>query len=151
MKDSKYIRNIITTLIPEGWNFFTIPPRDEKTYIYKVIKNNKLLLVNKKLNSYQHFFGIKRKYYTSRFELPNLLVNVTDSQYISFNSLEYIQLPKLSEIKLTNKHKHPTFCGNYIIEKRKLTPWLLFKENSSLRMPSKIIYINVNCEERNKK
>ncbi len=151
LKTNKYPSYIISTLLPEGWSFFTIPPRSEKIYIYKIISNNKVILINKKLSSYKHFLGIKRKYYNSRFELPNILKNITDTEYVSIAEIKEIKLLNMKEIKLTNYHKNPTFFGNYIIEKKMLKPWLLFMQNSSINMPSKVIKVNISFVENSKK
>jgi antimicrobial peptide system SdpA family protein len=136
----------ITSIIPEGWAFFTKNPQSEDAIIYEVKDSsiNKIILPS---GDVSNLFGLNRRSRLQSQELGNLLTTISEDSwvYIQGSLTDSISLIKRTVlIDLINPSKYPYFRGVYVVQKIVPIPWAWYKSFDLTKRPSKFIVINVH-------
>ena len=138
----------LQTICPQGWAFFTRNPREEQTYLYRIIEDQPVLqpVHNSRASN---LFGAERRARLESMEIAMLAESVKADKW--FNCEDGIgqldSLNQLSTVKIRNNFSHPKICGAILLEKKEQVPWAWSKEISAGEVPSKIAKLLVLCSE----
>jgi antimicrobial peptide system SdpA family protein len=140
-------KQLIFTFLPQGWSFFTRNPREAQVLLYK-IDGKRIIPITQKHSSYKNLFGLIRKssIYTSEIQIIRSKIN--DSLF--FNTKWNYQENKIGlvpkgKITIYNEIFSPLLCGEYLLVFQEPIPWAWSKNMKSIKMPAKIIRINIKC------
>jgi antimicrobial peptide system SdpA family protein len=139
----------INRLVPQGWRFFIRDLRGAQVILYKKNNANKFDYINLHFNAPSHIFGLKKQSQKMLEELKNIKKELHDSLY--FNSKWNYQTGILgtipdSSVEVANYFKDPLLCGEYVLVFQKIVPWAWLKSIDSIKMPSKVIRLNIACK-----
>lgn len=132
--------------MPQGWAFFTRDPREAQIVLYK--KNNKgeLVEVEQRHSSFSNFFGLNRKADKIMFEVALIKEKLKDSQFQNtkwnYQQKIFSKLPNKT-YKVKNRLLYHNLKGQYIIIFQKPVPWAWSKSIDKIKMPAKIISLNI--------
>ncbi len=145
------VRLIIGSLFPQGWEFFTISPQNEKIYFYKLDDNMQLQLLDTKNSSSSAYFGLSRKNRFKSTELSAIASIINDSAWYQCSKYIYdcYKIDTLKIITIQNKIINKTICGNWIVVKSSPLPWAWRNQIGHYYMPSKICRIKIKCSNEN--
>lgn len=128
----------IDMLVPQGFAFFTRNPREPQIYIYKYIKQDSLVIVNKKSSlSLSQRFGLSRTNRRVNIEFNNVLnkILIWHKDY---------DLAKKDIVSINiNDEESKIIQGKYLFVKEERIPWAWAK-NDKLKPKRryKILMIN---------
>jgi len=130
-------RVTVTSLIPEGWAFFTKNSTDPRLYLYSV-EGKKITSINLLNISPEYIFGISRKNRLLNVQAATLLKESIDDtiKVYKFRTnnidsiLEKIDLDTLvfDELKLSVK-KIPNLEGRLVLVQKLMLPWTLLSKS----------------------
>jgi len=142
---SNYSRNVVRTLLPEGWAFFTRNPRERVDHLYEVRANGELVAGNPA--DERSLLGFDRKPRLRSAELAGLVSKVPESAWISCRaSLNECLRQESPELQISITMNVPAFCGRAVIQSRTPVPWAWRKSYDSIHMPSRFVRVNVDCK-----
>lgn len=138
------VKKNINFIFPEGWAFFTLSPRTERTHVYSV-NSDKFVLMNFKNTSAQSFFGLSRYNRIRNIELAFLLSKIDSAGWGSCKSNieQCIDFSSSVPITISNQTNIKCLIGKFVIVKNLPVPWAWSKSKEKLKMPVKYAYINV--------
>ncbi len=117
--------------VPEGWGFFTRSPREDIVDLY-TINNGELKKVLHENGDMSNFFGSSRKSRKIGMETSIILSRIQDSLWHKQSDLEHIKIPEVVDDKIDNENLFYLTNGDFVLIKRKTTPWA-WKENINLK------------------
>lgn len=145
------LENKLFTFVPQGWAFFTRNPREAQIVIYQKNTDNTFEEISQRHSSYKNLFGLKRRASKIMSELQFIKREINDSLYQntmwSYQEKLYTKLP-LSLISVQNQMKDQVLCGEYIVIYQKAVPWAWSRSLHTIKMPAKIIRLNIKCNDR---
>ena len=124
----------ISQLMPEGWNFFTRDPREERVYIYEVCESAIVPLRTWPNKAVRNWFGIKRTARAVGTDYGMVLSNVPDSLWHSCDENTFKKIP-ISKLRSTSgfKTRYPDadkghfLFGELVFVKKNIAPWSWFR------------------------
>lgn len=141
------IQKTVFTFVPQGWAFFTRDPREAQIVLYKINNKNKLIQIGQRHSSSTNLFGLNRRADKIMFEFALIKEKLKDSQFQNTRwNYQYKLFSKTPTITYTvkNRLKNPNLKGKYIIIFQKPVPWAWSKRIDKIKMPAKIIRLNIN-------
>jgi len=151
MSVSKLTSLRIKLLLPEGWNFFTRDPREERVFIYKTNANSEFTAIEEwPNNAYRNMFGIKRNARAIGTDYGMILSKISDSNWIKIDEKD------LSVFFQRTKNLEPQFFFNYpddakeearhflygdlVFVKKQIIPWSWYRMNLNNSSAIKVLY-----------
>ena len=133
------------SILPQGWEFFTLNPRSEYIVVYKVEKG-RLIMEDFKSSAPNSYFGISKINRIRNIELEYLISTIDNNQYTTCNKIDSLVILKniLPIYKMTNNTNVKTLLGEFLIRKTTPIPWAWHRNNKNLFMPSKVIRIKID-------
>ncbi len=140
------LKKYIQTVLPQGWEFFTLNPRSEYTVIYKYNSNGEIIIQDFKNSSTNSYLGISKINRIRNIELEVLISRTDSSKYITCFSFE--ELKNISDTTTCYTIKNTTnihaMKGTFLIRKTTPIPWAWYCNNPNLFIASKIIKIKID-------
>lgn len=145
------LENKLFTFVPQGWAFFTRNPREAQIIIYQKKSDNRFEEISQRHSSYHNIFGLKRTASKVMSELQFVKRKINDSLYQntmwSYQRELYSKV-SLESITVQNQIKDPILCGEYLVVYQKAVPWAWSRSLDRIKMPAKIIRLNIKCNDR---
>ncbi len=145
------LENKLFTFVPQGWAFFTRNPREAQIVIYKKNSDNRFEEISQRHSSYQNIFGLNRTASKVMSELQFVKRQINDSLYKntmwSYQRGLYSKVA-MNAIPVQNQMKDPILCGEYVVVYQKAIPWAWSRSLNRIKMPAKIIRLNIKCNDR---
>ena len=146
---SKTTRTNVSTLLPQGWSFFTRDPQEivtsvnvldpiDSTFTNEVIKNA----------SSRNFFGLKRYSNIQMAELSDLEPKVPEPYWKECETYDCLDnLDDLIAFNINNNSDQQMICGTIYLVKEKPVPWAYTKlvKHEGRTTKLKIAKINSIC------
>jgi len=139
--------NLIISLVPQGWAFFTRDPQEKVTRVYKKNELGDWQVVTGYSNSFSNFFGWDRSqrvlfeeaslYWKMLFEMQKAECSGSLSDCSKkLDLVEPVQLPL--------SFQRPNFCGELLLTNAPPLPfeWIRLKSKLSIRYQAAIVRIN---------
>lgn len=136
-------------MMPEGWGFFSRNPREQDLLIYKK-QNSEWKSVLNPLTSSENWFGFSRDARSLSVEAAMLLDGVDKSNWIQCEDKYFqscISEKNVSITELTNESPHPVICDTICMILTEPVPWAWSKDMHHSGMPSKILYLKIECKK----
>lgn len=138
-----------TSLLPEGWAFFTKNSREPVIHLYKYSEEN-IRLVNLRNLSGEFYFGLSRHNRILNIQLGNILSTILEDSINGFelNAYDENELGKIfkkykyNDISY-NKSQLPNFNGKYIVAIQQLLPWSLIYKKPNYKSTFIVYPINI--------
>ena len=136
----------ITSVIPEGWAFFTRNPREANVFLYRK-QENKIVSVDVANSSPSMFWGLKRNVRAQGVELEIIFNSINDTNWLKCNDdinkcLNWDTIPAIQVQNTTLIH---SLCGELFLQKKEPVPWAWSKSREDIHMPAQVIKLNVIC------
>lgn len=145
------LENKLFTFVPQGWAFFTRNPREAQIVIYQKTADNRFEEISQRHSSHNNLFGLKRKASKILSELQFIKREINDSLYQntmwSYQEKIYSKVP-LEVVSVQNQMEDQILCGEYIVIYQKTVPWAWSRSLYRIKMPTKIIRLNILCNDR---
>lgn len=142
-------KKIVDALTPQGWAFFTRDPREAQVILYK-IENNHIKKIPHLHSSAYNFLGLCRTSSIYMHEIQAIRTKLHNNwfsdTYWNYQSNIYGKFPTNS-YSLYNDTKKPLLCGEYLLVFQKPVPWAWSSSIENIKMPGKIIRINIKCHD----
>jgi antimicrobial peptide system SdpA family protein len=112
-----YSKNIVNTIFPESFAFFTKDPKDEQLQFYKIDRNNKSSKIELKNNSLKNLLGFSRKSRRKIYELGMLTRLIPDSIWNKTSSKQLRNINSYKEPFKIKTHENIKIIlkGKYLI------------------------------------
>jgi antimicrobial peptide system SdpA family protein len=146
----------LTSILPEGWAFFTKSATDPNTFIYNLI-DNKAVEIKLKNSLPKYYFGISRINRLYNIELNNIFSkalkdSVIEYKYKSINKNLLLSTINTDTLKYTTvnikKSLVPDFeNGFYLYIVQLMLPWSILHENSNFKSKFIVYKIKLNTYE----
>jgi antimicrobial peptide system SdpA family protein len=144
---STYSREIIRTLLPEGWAFFTRNPRESTYHIYEEEAGGQLTPADAADARANGFWGIDRKSRLRSIAVAQMASRIPKDTWKECRStLRQCRREQDVESEIALSMNVPTICGHIVIEEREPVPWAWRRSYSRVHMPSRIARVHVPCE-----
>jgi antimicrobial peptide system SdpA family protein len=133
--------------LPQGWAFFTRNPREDQITVY-LIENEFLHNISLKTTDKNQLFGIKRENRYIQDKLGNVISEIEGKFWFkTVSNYDYVDI-KDSINHLSVSVRHPSICGTYLIEVKKIMPWSYFKSGLSqnINIDTKLVNLSLICE-----
>ena len=136
----------ISSILPEGWGFFTRNAREPSFLLYQKTFNQ-YTRVNKTTSDKSYWFGLLRYSRAVNSELISLLPQIPDSswQYIKETG-DSLDMRSDSTITVHNSTRHAILSGEYLMVSQERLPWAWSKRYRGIVMPYRKINILVKKE-----
>jgi len=133
------------SVLPQGWEFFTLNPRSEYLVVYK-IENEKLVIEDFRNSALNSFFGISKINRIRNIELEYLISSIDTNQYqYCDNKDSLFTLQNTLPIHyITNNTNIKKLFGEFIIRKTIPIPWAWHNSDKNIFMPSKLIRVKID-------
>lgn len=136
----------VQTVLPEGWGFFSKPPREPRIVLFKK-DGAHFRAYNTKVSDYRNLFGIKRNSRAISTEMARIAKGVPKEHWQNCDVLfsDCIKNGMMSPLKIKNTYSAPLLCGIFCIVSQEPVPWAWSKHRQEVVMPSKFILIDIEC------
>src|SRR5690606_18246156 len=144
----------LTSILPEGWAFFTKKSTDPNVYIYN-IENNKLIEIKLKNSLPKFFFGISRVNRLYNVELNNIFTKALGDSTITYRykavNKDMLLSMFTSDTLISNtvnleNYLAPDFKnGYYLFVVQHMLPWSLLHKKTTF--PSKFDVYKIKLEK----
>ena len=133
--------------LPEGWNFFTRDPQEERAAVYERYANSGWAKVaGKTLSDASNMFGLSRRPRAQSVETGLLLVQVPDAFWRSRRGAADACLrDALLFGDEVNPTPRPLLCGELGIVLQRPVPWAWSSSERRVVMPCRVVRLNVVC------
>jgi len=132
---------------PQGWGFFSKDPREEQFFAYDMKTGNSVFTFPN--NRPENFFGLRRYGRAQGIEYGRIYSNIPPSAWSTCKKDPMDCLNQLEKsIEVKNDIPNPTICGEVGVVNKKLVPWAWSKSRENIKMPSKVVRVNVLCSKR---
>ncbi|AMR88617.1 SdpA family antimicrobial peptide system protein [Bacillus thuringiensis] len=136
----------VMKIFPQGWGFFSKPPRDDYTFI---IDENGESAVDWPNNTIINAFGINRGGRSQGIEMGLLVAQVQKEKFNKCDEDIDICVKKTHErVKVKNPTPKPILCGDYTLVTRKVVPWAWAGITSPSEMTSEFVKVESICSKK---
>lgn len=133
----------VMKIFPQGWGFFSKPPRDDYTFI---LNSQGDLAVNWPNNSATNMFGINRAGRSQGIEMGVLVSQVDKDKFIKCDDdINVCAKKQKHKEKVKNPTPKPVLCGEYTLVTRKVVPWAWADITSPSEMSSEFVKVESVC------
>lgn len=135
-------KRLFTSILPEGWGFFTRNPREDIISIYEVTdgKYKIALLPN---GDASNLFGLSRKSRRMNMEL-SIIMNIIPKKIWKFGNGNFLDSIPEEIYQCSQKKDHIYFFkGKYLLVQYAVTPWAWSKHPERTKMKYKIAQIEI--------
>jgi antimicrobial peptide system SdpA family protein len=143
LRQSSKTTQLLLSVLPEGWGFFTRNPREARVLIWKY-DGNQWKCYDQSNFTMVNLGGIKRTPRIIGMELAMLVNNIDKSQWIECTKEinELLTDTALVPVRVKNRFYHKSLTGRVIIQLIDPIPWA-WSQSQNIIMPSKIAFLNV--------
>lgn len=140
-------KTTITSIIPEGWGFFTRNPRETDLYLFfsengKWVKNR-----NTPISSWRNSFGLNRFPRAQSVELGMILNSINDTCWkTAMINIDNNTITDTVVIQITDRSPSPTITGRICIVQQEPIPWAWSWNREKLKMPSQYVIVDIKNE-----
>ncbi|PDY26976.1 SdpA family antimicrobial peptide system protein [Bacillus thuringiensis] len=140
---------IISSVLPQGWGFFSKDPRENQVGLYAEGKDSlEVLWPNMKA---KNVFGLYRKGRSQGVEMGTLTSKIKEQDWMECSEGNLQTCKKKADekpIKLDNPVTYPLLCGGYYMTKEKPVPWNYYKYSDSAYKVTNIVKVDVACSKK---
>lgn len=143
---SAHQRKLARVLMPEGWAFFTKDAQEADLYMYRELPDGRLSQVDFRQTRSNPLAGLSRENRLRYGELKATADRIAKDdwthcstpleQCVRSGGSDRLQLPAASYLDV---------CGAYTLERRKPTPWMWFRSEPALTLPSEYARVVWSC------
>jgi len=135
--------NLVFTLLPQGWGFFTRNPRELQTLIYRKTVEG-YVLVNKSGSEPEYLFGLSRISRRKNIEFGQIFSKIPDSLWIDCPSKRISDCDPESAYNFKNQYINPFCVGDFLLISQEPIPWAWSRSYYDIKMPFKYCKIHVD-------
>ena len=144
---STYSREIVRTLLPEGWAFFTRNPRESTYHLYEETPGGQLTSADSADARAKGLWGLERKSRLRSIAVAQLASRVPKEAWKECRStLRQCRQEQDVEPEIALKMNVPTICGHVVLEEREPVPWAWRRSFFRVHMPSRTARAHIPCE-----
>ncbi|MBD3108813.1 SdpA family antimicrobial peptide system protein [Bacillus sp. AGMB 02131] len=143
MSFSKDTEQLISTVIYQGWGFFSKNPREPMLNAIPLDNEEEITWPN---NRAKNFFGLKRIGRSQGIELGALISDIPKEKFqkCNGNTKECAENIKTEDIIIVeNKNPRPELCGLWAVSFEEQVPWSW--GDAKVEMPSEVVKVEVVC------
>jgi antimicrobial peptide system SdpA family protein len=143
---SAYQRKVARVLLPEGWAFFTKDAQEADLFVYRELPDGSLSPVDFREVRANPLAALSRANRIRYGELKAAVDQIAAEDWthcssqlercVQSSGAEPLQLPAATYLDL---------CGAYTLERRKPTPWMWFRSEPELKLPSDHVRVIWPC------
>ncbi|WP_084500932.1 SdpA family antimicrobial peptide system protein [Actinomyces slackii] len=137
----------VRSVTMQGWAFFTKSPRDLRHVPYVLDKENQSWRPATRGPNMQarYAFGLNRESRLTEFDIQALIAETGEQDWIDCRNVSKFRSCIEGEIptSITVTQYDPRLCGLIAITESQPIPWAY--RNSTIGMPGKVLYLNVEC------
>lgn len=144
---SKNTEYFLSTLIYQGWGFFSKDPRDPMLNAISLEDENEIMWPH---NRAKNFFGLKRTGRKQGIELGAFVSNIPEDDFQECRG----DLKKCADnikdediIIVENENPRPDLCGIWAVAYEEHLPWSWGKSKDEVEMPSRVVKVEILCSE----
>ena len=131
---------------PEGWAFFTRPPQEMKTSVFRE-RNGEWASASLGPQARPgNFFGMNRAARAQGVEFGLLNADIPPG---SWNTCEQAPISCLVSARIAgtfrNRSPAPTYCGKIGIVRQRPVPWAWRRSAKDIIMPSQVVVVREEC------
>ncbi|MFC0187225.1 SdpA family antimicrobial peptide system protein [Fictibacillus aquaticus] len=143
-KDSKIL---YSSLLPQGWGFFSKSPRDTLLGMHEA--NEESLKVLFPTMRFENALGLYRKGRSQGVEMGGLSMHIKKEDWTKCDgkSLEECEA-SANEITIENKTPEPLLCGEYYFTQEEIVPWSYYKYSDSGSEVKEVVRADIKCSNR---
>lgn len=135
-----------SSLVPQGWAFFTRSPREAQILVYKINKDTQLELEIIRHSQPENVFGLNRVQSFKMNELQLIVSKLDRNLFLNtswnyMNNLHGILPKKVNVVQHVFKHSR-LINKEIVIIIQDIVPWA-WKKNKNLMMPAKAIRLKI--------
>lgn len=138
----------MSSIMPQGWGFFSKNPRDEQLGLYPI--DNASSEITWPNMAAGNAFGLYRKGRSQGVELGGVSTELKESDWIKCD--EDLESCKRDADKKTvtvqNAAPSPLVCGEYYITKENPVPWNYSKYDTERTKLTNIVRVNITCTKK---
>ena len=134
----------ITTMLPEGWAFFTRNPREPQWFAYSLSAKG-WARVEQRHASSVNYFGFARRAPLQMMELGALISQSADTSWMSFPADTDPLQVRAPALTVHNPSVRPILCGDVLVVEREPVPWAWSSTAASVRLGGRILRMSVDC------
>lgn len=134
----------VTTVLPEGWAFFTRNPREPQTVLYRRGADT-WERVSQRHADRANYFGLARFARAKMIELASLLDQIPP---IAWHALAAGRDPlsvAVTPVRVRNPALRPLLCGDLLIVEREPIPWAWSTARQPVRMAGRVVVVSAAC------
>lgn len=145
LRPAKVVKENLTAFAPQGWVFFTRDPREAGDRVYRRATPCCSPLVSAN-GAAEHLFGIRRHPRAQGVELATLLSQIPQKAWRPCRGdlAACAATNPSSSVKVVNRSKVRSLCGEILIERRPPIPWA-WSRSETINPPYSILSMNVSC------
>lgn len=140
-------RNTMLLLLPQGWAFFTLDPREPDTFLYRELADGTVREVE--TQGYREFplGAADREGRLVGHELRLLAARFAPDVWTGCRGDLAPCLAALppAPVTLAEPFRSVPACGRLVLESRPPAPWAWWRRDPGLRMPSRLIRLEAPC------
>jgi len=134
----------VSSILPQGWGFFTRDPREDITEVYRYDNNKQFERFIRNNAEPAYLFGAIRTGRIRSLELGQILSHIADSNWIRGTGNYYRVADSLHAIPITWSSLTQSFTpGNYLLIKQQRPPWIWQQNINSSKIPFKAVMIKI--------
>jgi antimicrobial peptide system SdpA family protein len=140
-------RNTMLLLLPQGWAFFTLDPREADTFLHRELADGDVREVETQGYREIPLGAVDREGRLVGHELRLLAARFADDVWTECRGEVASCLAALppAPVRLAEPFDFVPACGRLVLESRPPTPWAWWRRDPELRMPSRLIRLEVPC------
>lgn len=144
--EGTFANDVIRSLSPQGWAFFTKSPRSEAFVVYQRAGETVERATSTPLSQPGNLFGFDRSPRREGTEYAALVAEMTSSDWVACDGgLVNCLSPEQYVHKVTNRAPSPNFCGDVYVVSHEATPWAWREFNLEKRPPVASVRLDVAC------
>ncbi|MGI8950156.1 MAG: SdpA family antimicrobial peptide system protein [Chitinophagaceae bacterium] len=119
-------KRFLSSILPEGWSFFTRSPREEEADLYKIINDSLIEIINTNSEPL-NFFGLSRQSRRIGMEVSMIANQIPDTVWKETTFVS-CKLSTLNVFLIKNKKNlYLLKSGTYLVSIHTLIPWAYAK------------------------
>ena len=137
---------MLSTLIPQGWNFFTRDPQEARYWIFR--NDDSLTPVDPVDARGNGLFSFTSRAWRVRgMELARLTSGVPATKWSECNDtiVGCARSAHATPVRLVNSMAVKSLCGTFTIVHHTLTPWAWYARSAEQRARGSVARIEVSC------
>ncbi|PEK57864.1 SdpA family antimicrobial peptide system protein [Bacillus wiedmannii] len=146
---SKDANLAISSVLPQGWGFFSKDPRESQVGLYAAEKDSlEVLWPNMKV---KNVFGLYRKGRSQGVEMGLLTTKFKEQDWMKCTDSNLQACKKKADkkvVKVENPISTPLVCGEYYMTKENPVPWNYYKYSDSTYTVTNIVKVDVSCSKK---